>query len=547
MLVFFLMLVQGAKAQVVFQPTTSGVYDFLDEMAGLRVIELNSAVKPYSRLFIAQQLQAVQATDSGQLSRRQRKELAFYMRDFYKDIPATGSDERRVLRPLRRIPAQGKRFNALFYRDSLLTITVNPIIGGRVVANDANNTYHRYAGAEAWAYAGPHLGIYANYRDNRQRLKLSDKTWLTQEPGVNYKEGISTQGTFADFSEARGGITYGWKWGYVGIVKEYAVWGNNYNGANILSGHAPSFAQLKLNLKPAKWIELNYLHGWLVSGIIDSSRSYTNLRGQQREVYRDKYIATNLITFKPFKGLFASVGNSIIYADQGVNPAYLLPVMFYKSVDHALNGLDSNTNNVGQNSQIFFDISSRQLKHVHAFLTVFSDEISLTKAFDKQKNSNFLSFKLGGRLNDLGLRNLSLIGEYTRTNPYTYQHHNQTTTYESNGYNLGHYLRGNAEEVYLAARYKPFRASYVQLSYTNARKGPEPVYGVDRLKGYPFLAREVWSSKTLSAELRAEVINDGWAWLQISNTAITDPTQRFSASWMRGTHTTVQAGLAYGF
>ena len=78
-----------------------------------------------------------------------------------------------------------------------------------------------------------------------------------------------------------------------------------------------------------------------------------------REVYRPKYIAANMFTFTPWKRLNISVGNSIVYSDMNVHPAYLIPVLFYKSVDHTLNqGIDN------QNSQMFFDVSSRQIKHL---------------------------------------------------------------------------------------------------------------------------------------------------------------------------------------
>jgi len=547
LLIFISLYIQNARGQVVLQPLGSGVYDFLDEMAANKLIDLNSVVKPYPRRFVAEKLQELQGKTES-LSRRQQKELTFYLRDFYKELPQTDSLEKRILRPLRKGPAMQRRFDALYYADSLFRITINPIGGIRLVANDEKNTYHRWAGAEAWAYAGKHIGLWASYRDNRQRLRLTNQGWLVQDQGAVFKNGVGQQGTFADFSEAKGGFTYAWKWGWVGFTKDDAMWGNNYNGANILSNHAPTYTQLRLQMKPTSWLELNYMHGWLVSEVIDSNNRYTNLRGQTRQAYRQKYIATNMVTFTPWRKLNFSIGNSIIYADQPVNPAYLIPIMFYKSVDHSQNGLDSNTNNVGQNSQLFFDISSRNLKHLHAFLSVFVDEISLTRILDKQRNSNFVSIKLGGRIVDpAGIKNLSLIGEFTHTNPYTYQHHNQTTTYESNLYNLGHYLRGNADELFGAIKVKPFRAAYLQLSFSQARKGKEPVYGVDRLKGYPFLQTLVWKNTQISGEGRIEILNDAFVWGKITYSSIYDPGKLYSPTWMIGKHTTLEAGMAFGF
>ncbi len=61
-----------------------GIYDFLDELANLQIIEINSAIKPYSRLFIAKQLQKAQR-NRDMLSIRQQKELDFYLLDFGKE------------------------------------------------------------------------------------------------------------------------------------------------------------------------------------------------------------------------------------------------------------------------------------------------------------------------------------------------------------------------------------------------------------------------------------------------------------------------------
>lgn len=547
-----------ASAQpVVYQPLQSGVYELLDELAAEGTIELNSAVKPYSRQFIAQKLKQAEEMPTSN-SKRLANEVAFYLRDFQKELPTTVQTESRILKPLLKpilnpeANATAPRFDALFYRDSLFTFTLNPVTGLRFVANDQNNTFHRWAGAEAWAYIGPHVGIAASYRDNRQRLMLSGETFLSREQGAVYKP--FNRGTGGDFSEARGGITYGWKWGHVALVKEFAVWGNNNRGANILSGHSPSLPQIRFNAAPVKWVELSYIHAWLVSDEIDSSRSYTNSRGQQREVYRPKYIAANILTFKPFKKLHASVGNSIIYADQSPNPAYLLPIMYYKSVDHTLNNFDSNTNNVGQNAQFFFDINSRQIKHLHLFATAFVDEISLTRAFKEDLQTNFISLKLGARLANWPVKNLSLMAEYTRNNPYTYKHFNQTTTFESNRYNMGHFLRENAEEVYFGLRWKPIRSMRIEVFSETQRKGPEPVYLVngvgDKLRGYPFMTRTLWERSTLGGSLTWEFLHDAWVTGSVQSIQQTNanvPLPVYQPSWQRGSFVLIDVSLNYGF
>ena len=112
---------------------------------------------------------------------------------------------------------------------------------------------------------------------------------------------------------------------------------------------------ITLNLKPCKWFELNYIHGWLVSNVLDSTHYYVeeNYTDSTSKIhYRpaNKFIAANMITFTPIRGLNISMGNSIIYSENNVQAGYFIPIAFYKSIDHLLTkGLKVEN----QNSQVF--------------------------------------------------------------------------------------------------------------------------------------------------------------------------------------------------
>ena len=74
-----------------------GVYDFLDELANIQIISINSAVKPYSRLFISQRLKEAEEKQE-QLNHRQKKELEFYMLDFGKELDEGAQGEEKAQR-----------------------------------------------------------------------------------------------------------------------------------------------------------------------------------------------------------------------------------------------------------------------------------------------------------------------------------------------------------------------------------------------------------------------------------------------------------------
>lgn len=529
------------------------IYDFLDELANGRFITINSAVKPFTNSFI---LKCLNDAERGreQLSTRQQRELDFYLRQYgfigvkgknsYTDSKKGNLFTKAPNINLGLLPP------GLHYKDSLFTFSLRPIWGIREYAAGGTKIMHTWGGAEAWGSIGK-ISIYASLRDNYQTEILALPAYFTQAEGGNYKSD-PTNKTGADFSEMRGGVVYGWKWGSIGLVKDQVEWGTNYHGANIFSGRTPSFAMIKLQLTPVKWFELNYYHGWLVSEVVDSSRSYTTSNGSFRAVYRDKYIAANLLTFRPFRDVSFSVGNSIIYSDIKVQPAYLIPVMFFKSIDHTLShGIDN------ENSQMFFDLSIRRINHLHLYSSIFIDEFSISRIGDPKRH-NFTSQKYGSRLSNWPIRNTSFTFEYTKTNPLTYKHRVPTTTFETNQFNLGHYLRDNSDEVYGAIDVRPFRGFLLRGDVTYARHGNEYPYTTGtNADEHPFMKDVTWKNLTVSFTARWEFIHDSWLYLNVAKSSIKGYDvdghtaqyylNLYTPKSFQGDNLIVSAGLNFGF
>jgi len=542
--------------------SNKGIYEFIDELANIHIISINSAVKPYSRLFIALRLQEAEEKND-QLNTRQQKELSFYLMDFGKEldrewrkgataqgqngVTAEGSNGARAQgrkgataqwlngTKAQRHDGYHKRIDLFYYQDSVFSLTVNPILGGEVFSNSSGKATYLRNGAEARGYIQK-WGFYASLTDNHENPLLGLPQYLTQRVDGHIK------GT-SDWSEMRGGITYSWKWGTAGLVKDNLQWGNNYNGANIFGGNNPSFVQLRLHISPVKWFDFNYFHGWLNSMVVDSSKSFwvTNSYGTAyREHYHRKYIAANMFTFTPFKNFNVSAGNSIIYDYATLNPAYLMPLFFYKSVDHSLtSGIDN------MNSQMFFDISSRQIKHLHLYGTLFIDELSYSR-FASKDAWNFLSYKAGFRLSDLPVTNLSFTTEFTYTYPLAFQHYVPTLTFQNQGYNLGHYLKDNAREWYVAFDYHPVRTLDINLYFLDAIRGPDYTeLGVNRV-GNPPLAFTQWHNTSYGFKASYQIINDLYTWLSFSSGYIRGDT-RWSPDYFFGRKNTVNAGMSFGF
>ncbi len=506
----------------------TGIYEFLDELANNQIISVNSAVKPYSRSFIANKLKEADGQRE-KLNTRQQNELDFYMMDFGKELNNGSTVQWFSGSKVRQ------RRDLFYYKDSLFSFTLNPILGGELFTNSSGEATYWRNGAEARAYVGK-WGFYASLRDNHEKPLLGLPAFLSQRVGGHLKGST-------DWSEMQGGVTCVWKWGNAGLVKDNMEWGNNYNGANIFGGHNPSYIQLRLQLNPVKWFSFNWFHGWLNSMVVDSSLSYwvTNSYGTDyREVYHRKFISANMFTFTPFKYFNISAGNSIIYDNSTINPAFMVPVFFYKSVDHSISsGIDN------MNSQMFIDISSRQIRHLHLYATMFIDELSVNR-ITKDDEWNFFSYKAGFRLNDFPVDNLSFISEFTYTYPLTFTHYVPTLTFESNQYNLGHYLKDNSREWYLALDYRPIRTLDIKVFFTDAVRGPDYTeMGVSRL-GNPPLDSINWRNTSVGIRGSYQVINALYVWGSFIYSDVSGEA-RWGPEYFQGIKNTLNAGVTFGF
>lgn len=519
--------------------SNEGIYLFLDELATRKVIDLHSLVKPYGRKDIAEKLLAADSSRAI-LNARQQAELDFYIKDYIKEFPVEDSSGLGTswlwLNP-------EKRFDAFHYRDSLFQITVNPILGMDFWANQNGSFYHWWNGLEASSTIG-RFAIWASLRDNHESTELTSRDFQNQRIGASnlkyYSEGKR------DYWEVRAGITYAWKWGHIGLLMDQFAWGENNAGANIYSGRTPAYPRLELAMDPAPWFRFTYVHGALVSEVVDSTMSFTTSTSygtDYREVYHAKYMAANIFTFVPTTGLQLSIGNSVVYDYRYPHYAFLLPVAFYKAIDHTLN---AGINNM--NSQIFFSASSRNLQDFHFYTSIFLDEFAFDRMFDSEEH-NFVSYKFGAATTLLS--NTRIWAEYTWSNALTFRHNIPTTTFESNQYNLGHYLEDNARQFYLGAEYRPLRALNIRAYYSHAEKGPDHTeLGTMPRQGITSFDPIVWTSDRVGILATYQLINDlylrlGYEWRNV--TGETEYLELWTPEEYHGKTGTFRLGMNFGF
>ncbi|MCQ2341034.1 MAG: hypothetical protein MJZ48_01040 [Paludibacteraceae bacterium] len=461
------------------------LYDYLDELATDGVIRsLTEAVRPYTRVQVAQMLVEAQAADS-LMNKRQKDDLAFYLNEF--------SLERDTMRNGYVQYTDHRTFNlsladpqfSYMTKNKLFKMQIKPILGAEVIGSKKGAVVKRWYGAELQMDIAHHVSIWGSLRDKSWNgewflrdkyypnqaakidgAKLTKAPYLNNLQGVQYKE--ANYG--GDFSDSKGGISlYTW-WGSIGLSRENIRWGDAYHASNILSGRNPAVPQLNLQLTPVWWFQFDYFHAWLISNVKDSTDYYleNTSKGTDREYRpRSKYMAANMFTFKPCKWVHFSIGNSIVYAEKTPQAAYFIPIAFYKSLDHLLTkGLSSEN----QNSQAFFTLTVRPVDHLKLYGSFYLDEFKFDRLKKSNKQKNPVSYLVGFDWTGWPVKGLSLKGEFMRSYIACYTHSINVLEYTSNSYNMGHYMGDNAQSIFVELSYRPYKGMWLALSYTNDTK-----------------------------------------------------------------------------
>ena len=466
------------------------LYDFLDELITDGVLTHQTAVRPYTRVQVADMLEQAQKADST-LNARQKKDLAFYLNEFALERDTMVSNYVQYTdHSTYNLSLADPQFSYKAKNNSF-KLRLRPILGANVMANKKGAILQRWWGAELQMDIANHLSIWGSLRDYSWNGDwLSDSYFpgpydkirgakihygnslqapaLRNMPGVQYKE--ASYG--GDFSDSKGGINlYTW-WGSIGLQRDNIRWGDAYNSSNILSGRNPAVPMVTIQLTPCQWFQFDYFHAWLVSNVLDSTYYYLeNTAGSDVPLknYRpyNKFMAANMFTVTPIKQLSFSFGNSVVYAEKTIQAAYLIPIAFYKSLDHLMT---KGVRTQNQNSQVFASLSVRPVDHLQLYGSFYLDEVKFARFKTSNPQNNPISYLVGFNWSGWPVKGLSLKGEFMRSYIACYTHSIDVLDWSSNSYNMGHYMGDNAQSIYAELAYRPFRGALIKLSYTNDKK-----------------------------------------------------------------------------
>ena len=510
-LLFVILLSSGnfIQAQVVYEPLYEDVYNFLRRVSQKGIIEFDDLIRPLPRKYISDKLLETDSLSS-QLTSLERDELKFFLKDFYHERWLSEGNDKQTehLDYFGYDPAE--RWRMFSYGGDGFKLNADLILGAEIGSvKDAKQT-HFWNGIYSYGYIYDVLGFSFDFRDNTESGTTLDKMKsFTPETGVNARTDLNTFNYSPDkmeYSEAKMMLATDWKWGSLAAGKEFLEWGYGDNGLLVMSQKAPSFPLIRLDVNPVEWLSFNYFHAWLSSDVIDTTSFYPTENGDQRFLFRNKYLASHTLTIKPTRGLDISIGESIVYADQ-LEFLYLIPITFFRLADHYLS---RQSNSAGSNSQFFAQVSSKgHIKNTHLYGTLFIDEFTINGIGDPATEKMQIGFTLGGAVTDLPIDNLTLKLEYSKIYPYTYQHYINTTTYESASYVMGHWMNNNADQVYGSLKYRFIRGLETEIWARYIRQGERAQESEQfELPQPPFLFGLRTNYTYLGAQAKFEILHE---------------------------------------
>ncbi len=185
---FFVSIVFSQSTPVHISETD--LYDFIDELANDQHIDLNSAVKPYSKQQVYNWLKT--SYNSKDLSSRQKNQISFYLKEYQFVSPDTinpyGDSKYNLGRSWTHKSAFSLDQLGYFYKDKNFTFALKPIWGIDYRTNDSGSVRHFWGGLGAYATVGKNWSFYASLRDNSLTEILAYPSYFTQEEGGAYKQ-----------------------------------------------------------------------------------------------------------------------------------------------------------------------------------------------------------------------------------------------------------------------------------------------------------------------------------------------------------------------
>ncbi|MAT39653.1 MAG: hypothetical protein CL946_08615 [Ectothiorhodospiraceae bacterium] len=407
-----------AMAQMEYVPADHEVYDFLTMM------HVQGRIQRYSRASLPLQIREVATyirdlqDESDDLSPSQRQIVGKYYDEFVRYLDGDQARTELFSDGLSGVFTDDEKYlytwasadrSTTFHMELLASLEQK--IG--IYESGTENATLAVLGGRFMGTAGGLIG-YGLSSTNGAKFGNEELALRDRRLGQNFKI-VADDDEFFDVTEAY--INAGWEWGSLAIGNQRLVMGNSPLNPTILGLNPPTFNAVRLEIDVADF-RFSYFHGFL-SQAIEFDRETAPFADT-------KYIAGHRAEADIADAVRIGVFETIVYASRELDPAYLVPVNFFKSAEHAGGDRD--------NPMLGFDIQTLAFEGFEAYGSWTIDDVDYSRWGSDWWGNKFVW--QGGVLTSAVLPN-SLLGiEYTRIEPYTYSHFQLKNIYAHRNYLL---------------------------------------------------------------------------------------------------------------
>ena len=416
----FLLACPVLFAQSVNLPLDHWAYGFIERMEARGILsDIKNGTKPFSRKRMAALVTQIEETfkeNPGALSRIEAQYLERLKGELWDELQDSGTQVRSYEKEPHLYSWNGDA--GLFHLDALAGGSMAFRSSGAAEAE--RRVTQPYYGAAArgrfW-----NIGFYS---DNRIYSEWgSGKYFQNYDASAGYPRNAEKDSSRATWDLSDSYFVFGIRGIQIEYGRDNVAWGPSQSNGLMFSGLAPSMDMLRIrfDIGPAL---------------------FTWFHGQVRGDSRQKWISAHRIEFTPARGVSIGIHDAVVYANRGLEPAYLNPVLPFLVSQHSLGDRD--------NVAFGLDAALSRIRGLKLYGELFVDDFTSPWGIFSNDWANKLAFKAGGVWMDpAGLRNAGLRAEYTRIEPFVYTHYLSSNAYENYNIGLGSDLQPNSDRILL--------------------------------------------------------------------------------------------------
>jgi hypothetical protein len=430
----FILSVSPLFAQIEHVPVYHPVYDFLirQEAKGL-LPHFSTSELPLQRKKIAKALELIRESRP-ELSDAENKILSSYLIEFEIEkrenavVIYSSTDSNQVFS--NDFFSDKEKF-IYHLKDSKNSISISPLGSLESLFSEDNEVFMGNLGVRLFGSFGEHFGYYLQATNG---AILSGERDFALNELHKLQQNVKFADLNSDFDFSESHVIFNYDWFSAIYSRESRLTGSGISQRIFLSTNSPPQDALTMKAEFS-----NFTYSYSHSELLASEAADINV-GFNSDI-PSKYLVSHRFALRPGWGEIA-FWEGLIYSKRGIDMAYLNPLSFFKSLEHALHDRD--------NSMMGGGITVRPFNAFQIKGSFLLDDLKFEE-IGKNYWSNKTAWNLG--LTYILPWNIDLGIEYARVEPYTFTHFDSVNTYTNDEMLIGTNLLPNSDELIIILHY----------------------------------------------------------------------------------------------